>query len=246
MDSNSMSVYSKSTALPQPRLITHSTDSSESLPRRTQAGTLSLFLLVLYLVPVLVLISVILVHDRTGVSLLKFMRDPADLMGANPFTGFVSNLGVLFWCAAAAVCLFSWPVLRNRFSTAPLAAFVLYAGLLTTVLLLDDLFQLHEAVLPHYFHVPEVVTYACYAVASVAMLVTFRDRILKTDYLVLLMSLVFLGLSMLSDAFQPRMEQLLGEWRILSEDGFKFFGIVGWFGYFSRSCFIAIKDGFAE
>jgi len=110
-------------------------------------------------------------------------------MGVNPFLGFVSNLGVLVWCASAAVCLFSWAVLRNRVDARIFASFVFYAGLLSALLLVDDFFELHELVFPKYLHVPETFTYACYGFLAVALLFTFsrlhfEDRLFHSPSLI--------------------------------------------------------------
>ena len=127
-----------------------------------------------------------------------------------------------------------------------MSRFLLSGGLLTGLLLADDFFELHEIVFPSYLQIPEHLTYAFYGVLVCALLVIFLKFILQTDYVILGVAFVFLGGSMLSDAFQPHVEPLLGEWRILAEDGLKFLGITAWFGYFSRSCFAAVSGTLQE
>jgi hypothetical protein len=41
---------------------------------------------------------------------------------------------------------------------------------------------------------------------------------------------------MVVDIFQERLEDEIGRYRIVLEDGFKFLGIVHWFGYCLASC----------
>jgi hypothetical protein len=55
-------------------------------------------------------------------------------------------MGVLLWTVAATACFLAWWTGRRR----PPAGsdVVLWAGLLTTAELLDDLFLLHDAVYP--------------------------------------------------------------------------------------------------
>ena len=66
------------------------------------------------------------------------------------------------------------------------------------------------------------------------------------EYLIFLIGIIIFGLSILIDVFQYRIESYIGQWRIFLEDGFKFVGIVGWFGYLGRCCFIKIKTNMDE
>lgn len=207
-----------------------------------QLRALVLFLFLLFVLPLFVLSAVIVASLTTGVPLFKFLRDPTAIMGAHPFAGIISNIGVLFWCATAAICLFGWSILRYRLTMARFATFLLFSGLFTILLMLDDFFQLHEQIFPYYFHVSERITYIGYGVLLFCLIAMFKDCILKTEYLILLIALCFFGLSLSIDMFQKNIEQFLGRWRILLEDGFKFFGIIGWFGYFLRCCFAAISN----
>ncbi len=73
-------------------------------------------------------------------------------------------------------------------------------------------------------------------------MVTFKKCILKTEYLILLIALGFFGLSLFIDVFQHRIQSIIGNSRILFEDGFKLLGIVGWFGYFLRCCLLQLEN----
>jgi len=196
----------------------------------------------LLLVPFFVLSAVRVLSLKTGAPIYKFMRDPAAITGANPFSGVVSNLGVLFWCASATICLFSWSILRHRLPMVRFSKFLLYSGLLTLLLLVDDFFLLHDLILPKYFSVPTDFPVICYGALMFCLIMTFKQCILRTEYLIALMALCFFGVSLIVDIFEPSFEQRLGAWRILIEDGFKFSGIIVWLGYFFRCCFVAIRD----
>src|SRR5262245_7279077 len=110
-----------------------------------QARKLRTFFVALYWFPLLVLFTAALVHRWKGISLLWMMRDPADLANLHPLTGFISNLGILFWSASAAVCVFAWRVLRPSDGPAEFSTFLLCSAVFTTILMMDDLFQLHES-----------------------------------------------------------------------------------------------------
>lgn len=208
-----------------------------------QARRLLPFLASLYILPLLFLCAVVVASRQTGLDMAMLMRDPAAIAHLNPFTGVASNLGALLWSAAATICLFSWAVLRHRAGQAEFSRFILCSGLVTTLLMLDDFFLLHEHMFPRYLGVNEKLVYLGYMGVVLAWLVVFRKQILKTDYLLLLLALGLFALSVFVDAIQYRLEPLIGNWRMLLEDGGKFLGIVGWLGYFFRCCRVAIGDG---
>ncbi len=211
-----------------------------AFPRFPQARMLLWFLLPLYLLPVLGLGVVGVVSTWTGIGPSMFTRDPTAIADVHPFVGVVSNFGVLLWCATAVICLFTWAVSRDENSDATFSKFLLFSGLVTALLLFDDLFLLHENIFPRYLGVPEEVTFGGYAGLIILGGVLFRTDILSTEYPILLVALGFFGLSLGVDALEGSIEQYVGPWRILFEDGFKLLGIVSWFGYFSRCCFIKV------
>jgi hypothetical protein len=71
-------------------------------------------------------------------------RDPTAAVGALCYAGLFSSIGVLFWCSAAAICLFGTGILFSQPTNKEPATIILCSGLFTTVLLLDDLFLLHS------------------------------------------------------------------------------------------------------
>jgi hypothetical protein len=204
---------------------------------RDQMEALGRYAVVLFL-PAALLLSAALVQQRAALTAL--FRDVNSVTGAPFYTGFYSQLGAIFWCSAAAVCIFTWWVLFRRGTGGEWPAFLLSAGALSTLLLLDDLFLIHETVLPRLFPQAELAMYLFYALASVALVVRFRAIVLRTSYLVLLVALAFLGLSEAIDTvigrFVTESDETFTAYRIFIEDGGKFLGIVGWFGYFAGTC----------
>jgi len=170
------------------------------------------------------------------------MRDPAAITNRNPFFGVLSNIGVLLWCASATLCFFSAALLRNKGISRKILTFFLGSGLITSVLLLDDLFLLHEEIFPRYFHIPQKVIYAGYVAIILLYLARFIKTILETEFIFIFLALGFFGLSIVVD-FLPRS---LLPWHHLFEDGFKLFGIVSWFGYFARTCFQGIESTLSQ
>jgi len=168
-----------------------------------------------------------LLHRATGISIRRLTADPAVVLRWHPLTGMLFHLGVLLWNAAAAICFFCYSVAAGR---APRRhrTMLLAAGLLTTLLVLDDLFLFHERLFPKYLGLPEPLTCAGYAVLVLVYLWAFRREILQTDFLLLALALGCFGVSVICDQFFADRP-----WGFL-EDGAKLLGIAWWCAYFAR------------
>jgi hypothetical protein len=200
---------------------------------RRQARGLAPILAALYVPAAALLLGAVVASRVKGRSLGMFTSDPTTIMGANPLIGVVSSIGVLGWCATASLCLFTWGVTRHRVAGRLGDTFLLIPGLLTTVLMLDDLFQIHETLAPLYLGGPDDLLTVLHALVLLAWAVVFRRRILQTEYLLLLVAAGGFTVSVVIDA----LTQAQYDSRYVLEDGFKFLGIVGWLGYFGRVCF---------
>jgi hypothetical protein len=181
-------------------------------------------LLLLYVPIVALLILVLIAVFSLHIPLSNFTRDMASIAHVHPLIGVVSNIGILLWCAAAVICLFSRSLLRQQGFHAE-ARFLLWAGLMTLVLLADDLFMIHEYIAPVHFHVDEKLVLASYACAAGAYLLSHRRLILAANYQLLAAAMVLFSASMLVDIADG------GGWWRLGEDGFKILGIASWLGY---------------
>lgn len=183
-------------------------------------------LVAFYLPALLALGVVVWAKLFQGISPSYFTVDPLAL-GRLPFyAGFLSNLGVLLWCASAAVYLFASFLVRGQERAAD-RRFLRASGLLTAFLLCDDLFMLHEQALPTYLHIPEAAVYAAYGATVGWYLFKSRSPLLRTEFTLLGAAFLFLGGSVLIDACSGG--------RYLSEDGLKFLGIVAWAVYACRT-----------
>ena len=181
-------------------------------------------LLELYLPIVGLLFLVTLAALEGHIPLSRMTRDMAALAKVHPFTGVVSNVGILLWCATAAICLFSSSLLRQR-GAHPEARFLLWAGLMTTALLFDDFFMFHEYLAPVHFHINEKAVHASYFCVTAVYLLRNRRVILEASYQLLAAALVLFAGSILFDLAGGH------SWWILGEDGCKILGIASWFAY---------------
>ena len=163
----------------------------------------------------------------------RFTRDPAVLLDASPTLGLVSYVGILLWTAAAAIALFAAALLRKRGAAREQWTFLGAAGLLTSWLMLDDLFLFHEWLFPVVLGVRQRLLFAGYLLVMAAFLVRFRRIILRTSPLLLAMPL---GLFAISVAFDLLPEAWFRSGYVyLWEDAAKLLGIAGWFAYWANA-----------
>ena len=101
-----------------------------------------------------VLLVVVAASLFLQVRMPNMTRDVTAIANIHPLSGVLSNLGVLLWCTAAAVCGFASFFLRHAQPRSP-SRFLLSSSLLSVYLMLDDLFQLHENLLPRYLGLSE-------------------------------------------------------------------------------------------
>lgn len=181
------------------------------------------------LLPAALLVLTIVASRRANVPLAVFSRDPAATFAGHPLTGVQSHLGVLVWWAGASIALFAAALLRHARGDRASSAFLVWSGVISAVLTLDDLFQFHEDLAPRHLGLHDKIVVFAYGVAVLAYLVRFRRAILRSAYPLLLAGLVLFGGSNVVDlVLQGRW---LSEWRIFVEDGFKLYGIVSWTAY---------------
>lgn len=197
----------------------------------TQIKSVATILSIVYSVLLVLFIAIALISLQFGIGIDQFTRDPAGLLNVNPFTGVISNIGILFWCATSVLCFFT-AFIHWKNKSIKVATFLFYSGLITAVLLFDDLFMFHETVFPEILHIPEKLVYVAYFVLVLVYFIKFSQDLLKTDYIILFFACNFFALSIVCDTFfvQEGMEFLI-------EDGFKLFGIISWFIFYSRTCF---------
>jgi hypothetical protein len=169
----------------------------------------------------------------TGTAATLFTRDPAAIYESDPFFGALSSLGVVLWAAAASIALFTAGLLPRTARKRQLSGFLFAAGAFTSWLLLDDLFMLHERVIPDSLGIPQTAIILAYAAIVAALLVRYRAVIALTDYRPLVLALGFFAASVIIDQGPGGWHQWAG--LVLVEDGAKLFGIVSWFVFFATT-----------
>ncbi|MGI9659032.1 MAG: hypothetical protein ACR2OD_08990, partial [Gaiellaceae bacterium] len=172
-----------------------------------------------------------------GTPIAVLTRDAAVVGEDVPYAGAISNLGAVIWCVAAVTSLLAAALLRRNGQAREWWLFLFAAGALSALLLADDLFLLHDEILPRYAEIPQKAVLLAYVVLTAAFAWHFRRQILATRFAPLLVGLVFFAASIVVDEmFETRDFDIIviGEAlqaRNLVEDGFKLLGIVSWCGY---------------
>jgi hypothetical protein len=213
------------------------TDERIELSRRQQLA----LLLTLFVLPPLLINAFVLLQPWTDP--VELFRDPLAVAGSKfrqavrasggpdlyccPYwLGVVSNVGILVWAATAGALFIaladSW--LRSSLRSSA-SRFLLAAFLLTTLLAVDDVLQIHEQRNLIGGLKGEVFLFPLFGLLA-GSYVLFRDFI-RTSYLpVLILAVLCFGISISVDLFLTP-----GRTTILIEDSAKLFGIFLWAAY---------------
>jgi hypothetical protein len=191
----------------------------------------------LYLPAGLLLLFISIVSHSLDIPFSFFSRDPLAIAEIHPFNGFLSNIGAILWSFSLSVCLFSYAMVKSSKNARVSPGFILFGGVLSLLMLSDDLFMLHERIYPDLFGISEKITFSIYGLLFLIYTIKFRQKILASEYHFLLLTGFFLALSILFDLLQDSQNK----WHFLFEDGAKLLGIVSWFAYQFRVCFNEIK-----
>lgn len=180
--------------------------------------------------------------------LIQAFYDPLALVDAHPLLGFVSNLGILIWAGAAGICLVTALVVANGSEPQHAEAhrFFLASCALTTLLVLDDTYQVHERIIPTLLDRGQTFVLVGYVVVVAAYVWRFRASLLAAEWIVFALSGACFALSMSIDLVPVAVSLLPGDaaidketigWEIARfvEDGAKLVGIVLWLAFYASA-----------
>ncbi len=186
------------------------------------------------------------IGTKYNVPFEKITGDPVNYFQSHPFTGLISNLGILSWCIAAVVSLFSGIVLM-RFKYQKESFFMVSSGIFTSVLLLDDFFLIHDFFL--YLEGMTYLQYILYGIYAVALLYyAYKNYalILASQYVYLVVAIFCLGSSVFLDVLFEVFLDLEGDaqndLQYFVEDSFKFLGIISWMVYFCKVSYTYLSE----
>jgi hypothetical protein len=196
------------------------------MPRRWWIAPVSLY------VPAVLLLGVaFLTSTRFGIPFDRLTSDAAIAYtdDAPFYSGYLSSFGMVLWSTAAGICCFAaFTLTPNTDERREARTFLATLGLLTAVLLVDDLFMIHEA-LYRLTGKSQKRVVLVQGLLLAWMLWSHRATISRsTNWPLLGSSLALFAGSLAVDfdavALPARLHHLF-------EDGFKLAGVVGWWGY---------------
>jgi hypothetical protein len=141
-----------------------------------------------------------------------------------PYTGFLSTLGLFVWAGLASVCAFvAWLNWTTRRFEA--ARFFASCAALNGYILADDAFLIHEGLIP-LLGGGEEIGLAVLGVLALTHMAAFRRSYGRANFWLLSIAAMFLGVSVGYDLAFPD----VSETNIIIEDGAKFIGLWAWAG----------------
>lgn len=213
-------------SLPGPAAPAH---APRRLPRGLAAGV------AVWAVLCGILALAVVAKVRFGIPWHHTLGDPATTTGWPFYLGFVSNVGALLWTSTSAIFLFRSHLERAAGGAPAWGRFLLASGLFTALLGLDDLFLVHDQVLPDYLAIPQAAVLGGYGALGLAYLAAFRREILRGPWPLLMLAFGLLGASVLLDLMQDRLGFYLPASGFL-EDAAKVMGIGTWLAYAVSTC----------
>jgi hypothetical protein len=204
-------------------------------------------LLLLIYVPILLLFVVIAVVSRLtpGLEMAYFTRDITAIADIPFYAGLVSQVGVILWSATAAVCLFTTLMLRLQKRNLSAQRFLFQAGILTALLLLDDVFLFHDSVFTEYLHIRQRYVFLLYLVLILGFLLLNLQVILEREYWILGVAFLLFGASLFIDnvhlyKLEPFKALITKSRSTILEDAPKLAGIATWLLYFTRYAVVSL------
>jgi hypothetical protein len=204
---------------------------------KTQFRNIAPIMVMLYAFTTAVLTVVIFLGIEHGIELDHFTQDPSTIMKAPFYLGFFSYVGILFWAGTATLCFFVRYILPDIERFRQVKKFMLASGLLTLLMMSDDLFLLHEDVFPNYLNIQEGIVYIIYVNVILIYIYSFRFDLLNSEFLILLAAFGLIGISQ----FVDELPMPIPEDSFL-EDAVKLFGVMSWFLYYTRYSIRALRE----
>ena len=187
-------------------------------------------------IPGIIFLAIAVFLAKTnGVFFETISRDPIQILNGKPYMGILSNIGILFWSATAAILFYSSLISKLKNKPGQETNFLFFSGLLSVLMLVDDLFMMHDVV----FHDEESFFYLFYGLSVILIFIRYYKLMLDTDYVLLILSFILLGLSAATDEVRALGFHI--EHPYIVEDSFKFLGIIAWFSYYTRTAYRFVK-----
>ena len=177
-------------------------------------------------------LAILYISSLYDIKLSLVVRDLAQTCGYPIGVGMISNIGILLWGAAASICLFT--TFSGKINS-DISKLLLLGGAFSGLLCVDDFFLLHDRYIgPDFLNLT-------YLAISILILVRFKKILKKIGLFNLVISILFLGLSIFFDGVIQQIFNQSYELTQLIEEWFKFLGIVCWLNFWCKASSYALK-----
>jgi len=179
-------------------------------------------------------LAILYISNLYDIKLSLVVRDLAQTCGYPIGVGMISNIGILLWGAAASICLFT--TFSGKINS-DISKLLLLGGAFSGLLCIDDFFLLHDRYIgPDFLNLT-------YLAISILILVRFKKILKKIGLFNLVISILFLGLSIFFDGVIQQIFNQNYELTQLTEEGFKFIGIACWLNFWCKASSNSLKFG---
>ena len=135
-----------------------------------------------------------MIANNFSIPYKEITGDPNLIFEAHPFIGIISNFGVLLWCSSTVILLFSYLLLFKIGSRMALN-FLVFSCLITMLLLIDDLFMLHDYLL-YSIGLNQNYMYGLYSLLFILYVIKLGTYLIHTKHKTfLVLAFLFLGSS---------------------------------------------------
>lgn len=185
----------------------------------------SLALVLTFLFPILLLSAVFLqpIAEPKWMFLDTLAAAEMAPMCCHVYYGLISNTGLILWIGASAVCLLVGLAFLSHAGSDSFTRFALSAGALSGWIALDDMFLVHEKVMPA-LGVPQTLVVLSYVGLALLYVATSWRFVLRHHWWLLFLGGGALGVSVFVDLVFHSVAPVF----VYLEDSAKFFGIVCW------------------
>jgi len=160
------------------------------------------------------------------------------------YYGIIQKFGVVLWISTSAVCIFTYFIIRNDSEMKSISLSLIIAAVFTSIMAGDELFLFHTVLFPQILHVDKNLVFIIYFCLFVLLLVFSGRQLFNQGYWLFLLATIFFAGKVGIDSLRhiyilPETDKAFNT---ILEDGFKFFGILSWFLFYSELCYHLIKQ----
>jgi hypothetical protein len=172
------------------------------------------------------------IHAWRDIPYENLVRDPNAIANLPKYIGFISQFGIFLWFASVGICFMGYFLIRGIESVNIKSKYLLYFGIFSLMLGLDDAYMLHEELAHRGLY--EEMFFGVYAVMLLVFILKCLKLFFQTHFILLILSGFCLASSIAVDKYDHTL--------FLLDDSFKVSGIVFWFVYFFRTVYSFCKE----